>query len=64
MVLRQLAGSCDDKTTCPGVWVDDQAPDVVIVVGERLESSPVPLGSGEVAVRLRREIIHDAGRKA
>jgi hypothetical protein len=49
-----------DGDTCPGVWVDDQYPDDVIVVGILLASSPVPLGPGETAVRLCRRTLADA----
>ncbi|WP_322769609.1 hypothetical protein [Frankia sp. Cr1] len=62
MVLRQLATEeCKDGFTCPGVWVDDDDPDHVIVVGVVRDSpSPVPVGPGEVAVRLRRQTVRDA----
>mgnify|MGYP000243863705 CR=1 FL=1 len=60
MAVRRLAGVCEDKKTCPGVWTDDGYPEDVIVVSEQLEPSPVPLGAGEAAVRVRRQIVHEA----
>ncbi len=56
MVLRQLATECKDGVTCASVWEDDAA-DSVVVVGELVDPSPVPLGSGEQAVRLPRHVL-------
>ncbi|MEO6087451.1 MAG: hypothetical protein ABIQ18_30505 [Umezawaea sp.] len=62
MSLRQLSTeACKDGLTCPGVWVDDEVPEDVIVVGKVMPSGVVPLGQGEVAVRLRRQTIVAAG---
>ncbi len=60
MGLRRLSGQCEDIETCPGVWETDQRSADVIVVGELLDSSPVPLGPGECAVRLPRQVVRDA----
>lgn len=60
MGLRRLAGGCDDGDTCPGIWLDDQQPDEMIVVGLDLNPSPVLLGPGERAVKLRRETVREA----
>lgn len=61
MSLRQLSTEvCKDGLTCPGVWVDDVDPSHVVVVGEIMPSGAIPLGPGEVAVRLRRQTIVDA----
>lgn len=57
MAMRLLATECEDKFTCPGVWEDDADPGNVIVVGHVVDACPVPLGDGEIAVRLRRETI-------
>jgi len=59
MALRRLATeSCKDGYTCPSVWVDDEDPDHVIVVGELLESgSEIPMAANERAVRLRRDTV-------
>lgn len=60
MAIRQLATECRDKDGCPGVWEDDGDLVNVIVVGEVVDPCPVPLGAGEVAVRLRRQTVADA----
>jgi len=61
MALRLLATECKDGFTCPSVWVDDDDPDHVIVVGAVQEvPASVPVGPGEVAVRLRRQTVRDA----
>lgn len=68
MGLRNLTGGdddlCKDKLTCPGVWGDDEgealAVEDAIVIGELLDPSPVPLGPGERAVRLRRSVLRQA----
>lgn len=62
-MLRRVATDelCKDGYTCPGVWVDDD-PNIrdVVIVGEDLDPSPVPLGTGERAIRIRREIVQSA----
>lgn len=62
-MLRRVATDelCKDGYTCHGVWVDD-GPDVedVVIVGADLDPSPVPLGAGERAVRIRRQIVRSA----
>ncbi|MDP8929532.1 MAG: hypothetical protein M3O70_13415 [Actinomycetota bacterium] len=62
MALRRLTRDerCKDGFTCPGVWEEEQRPEGVVVVGELLEPSPVPLGPGERAVRLPRQVLRDA----
>lgn len=60
MALRQLSCSCLDKITCPGVWEDDDCPEDVIAVGMLLDPPPVPLGPGERAIRLPRQVLRDA----
>lgn len=61
MALRRMSGDCKDELgTCPGLWEEDQMLEDVIAVGRLLEPSPVPLGEGEVAVRLPRRVIRDA----
>jgi hypothetical protein len=44
----------------PRLWEEDQIPEDVIAVGTLLDPSPVPLGEGEVAIRLPRQVIVDA----
>ncbi len=56
--LRRLSGECRDVTTCPGVWAIDT--DDVVFVGFALEQSPVPLGPGELAIRLPKRVLRDA----
>lgn len=61
MVLRRLSGGCEDEIEAsPGLWDEDQVPEDVIAVGELLDPSPVPLGDGEVAIRLPRRVVVDA----
>ncbi len=63
MVLRRVATDelCKDGYTCHGVWVDDDPGMAdVVIVGEDLDPSPVPLGTGERAVRIRRQIMQSA----
>ncbi len=62
MALRRLTRDEQSKDgfTCPGVWEEEQHPEGVVVVGELLEPSPVPLGPGERAVRLPRHVLRDA----
>jgi len=60
MTLRRLSGACSgDDDPCHGIW-DDDHPDEVIVVGDLLDPSPVPLSPGEVAIRVRRQVVRDA----
>jgi hypothetical protein len=61
MSLRQLSTeACKDGVTCPGVWVDETDPEHIVVVGRLLHHEAVPVGPGEVAVRLRRQTVIDA----
>ena len=52
MSIRKLAGLCEDRKSCSGVWEDDRSPEDAIIVGQLLEPSPVSLGPGEAAIRL------------
>lgn len=63
MGLRRVATDelCKDGYTCHGVWVDDDpAIEDVVIVGAELDPSPVPLGTGERAIRIRRQIVQRA----
>jgi hypothetical protein len=62
MALKRISvdEACKDGFTCPSVWADDNDPEHVLVVGEIIESSPVPLGPGETAFRIRRQVLRDA----
>ncbi len=61
MAMRRLSGGdeCKDGWTCPGVWEEHPAAEDLVVVGQLLESSPVPLGPGEVAVRIPRTVLRN-----
>jgi hypothetical protein len=61
MALRRLSGDCEDEVEASaGLWDEDRIPEDVIAVGELLDPSPVPLGEGEVAIGLPRQVIVDA----
>lgn len=62
MTHRRLSvETCKDLYTCPSVWVDDDDPDHVVVVGELIEPGDgIPMATGERAVRLRRQTVIDA----
>lgn len=70
MALKRISvdAECKDGYTCPAVWVNDdtdkQSPvidaDQVLVVGKVVDSSPVPLAPGEIAVLVPRQVIRDA----
>jgi hypothetical protein len=61
MAVRRISGDreCKDGWTCPGVWEERPAAADLVVVGQLLEPSPVPLGPGEVAVRIPRAVLRD-----
>jgi hypothetical protein len=61
-MLRRLSVDdlCKDGRTCPSIWVDDDQPDDLVIVGHLLTPSTVPLGLGEVAIRVRRQVVTDA----
>jgi hypothetical protein len=53
---------CKDTRTCQSVWEDDEHPGEsadVVVVGIPAEPGTVPLAPGEIAIRVRRQIITD-----
>lgn len=63
MALRRVATdeTCKDGYTCSGVWADeDPGTEDIVIVGKDLDPSPVPLGTGERAVRIRRQIVQGA----
>jgi hypothetical protein len=51
---------CKDGLTCPSVWADESDPETAVVVGVLEQVHGVPLGPGEVAVRVRRQVLRDA----
>lgn len=62
MMLRRLSvdDQCKGKYTCPSVWQDDTDPDYLVVVGDSVPSGTVPMADGEVAIRVRRQVVADA----
>ena len=61
MTFRRLSvDDCTDGLTCPSVWLDDSDPDHVVIVGKVTPPGTVPVGAGEVAVRVRRQVIVNA----
>lgn len=52
---------CKGLQTCPSVWVADADPDHIVIVGKVVPAGTVPSGPDEVAVRLRRSTIIEAG---
>lgn len=57
---RLSVDQCKDTFTCPSVWRDSDDPEYAVVVGNVLDPSPVPVGAGERAVRLRVQTLVDA----
>jgi len=62
-MLRRLSVDdfCGAKGTCPAVWEDDDRPDELVIVGHPVEPGAVPLTEGEAAIRIRRQVVADAG---
>jgi hypothetical protein len=61
-MLRRLSvdASCKGAYTCPSVWQDDVNPDELVIVGHPAELGVVPMAEGEIAIRVRRQVIADA----
>lgn len=60
MAWRRLSDACLDKITCASFWEDDEHPeDDLIAVGPLIDSSPVPLGPGEGALRMPRRVVRE-----
>jgi hypothetical protein len=63
VMLRQVAGTCDDIETCPKVFDDGEH---AVVQGDMVDAATrghLHLGPGETAVRLPRRLILDAARR-
>jgi hypothetical protein len=62
MAMQRISvdAECKDGFTCPSVWTDDNDPEYAIVVGTVPPVASVPLAPGEVAIRVRRQVIRDA----
>ena len=65
MVLRRVAGGCDDGYTCPAVFVDGEA-ETVVVQGYRVEDGAtlgeLQLPEAEGAVRIPAAVLMEAAR--
>jgi len=61
-MMRRLSvdAECKGTYTCPSVWEDDQDPDYLVVVGNPAEFGGVPMADGEVAIRVKRQVVADA----
>ena len=61
-MLRRLSVDefCKGEFTCPSVWGDDEDLDYVVVVGDPVPAGTVPLADGEIALRVKRQVIADA----
>ena len=46
--------------TCPAVFADDGDPANLWIVGVPVPPGTVPVGPGEVAIRVKRQVIADA----
>ncbi len=60
--MRRLSvdAECKDGFSCPSVHADEADPLHVVVVGEAVPAGTVPLGPGEIAIRVKRQVIADA----
>lgn len=61
--MRRLSvdAACKDAYTCPSVWADDADPASLVIVGVPVAAGTVPLADGEIAIRIKRQVIADAG---
>lgn len=61
-MMRRLSvdQECKAQYTCPSVWEDDADPEYLVVVGHPVPAGTVPMADGEIAVRIRRDIVADA----
>lgn len=60
--MRRLSvdDECKDGFSCPSVHADDVDPTHLVIVGEPVPAGTVPLGPGEIAIRVKRQVIADA----
>jgi hypothetical protein len=60
--MRRLSvdAECKDGFSCPSVHSDDDDLTHLVIVGEPVPAGTVPLGPGEVAIRVKRQLIADA----
>lgn len=61
-MMRRLSvdAQCKDGFTCPSVNADEADPTHLVIVGEPVPADTVPLGPGEIAIRVKRQVIADA----
>jgi hypothetical protein len=61
--MRRLSvdSDCKDAFSCPSVHIDDADPEHLVIVGEEVPAGTVALGPGEIAIRVKRQVISDAG---
>ncbi len=52
---------CKDGFDCPAVWHDQDDPEHAVVVGTAPTAGLVAVGSGQAAVRVRHQVLNDAG---
>lgn len=55
-----VEASCKDGLTCPAVFDDTSDPDHLWIVGVPVEAGTVPVGDGEIAIRVKRQVVADA----
>lgn len=61
-MMRRLSVDveCKGTYTCPSVWQDDTDPDYLLVVGHPAQVGAVPMAEGEIAIRVKRQVVADA----
>lgn len=52
---------CKDGWDCPSVWHDQDVPEKAVVVGTAPVAGLVEVGSGQVAVQVRHQVLNDSG---
>lgn len=62
MPMQELSRDADCKnSTCPSVHIDTDDPDHVYVVGVPVPAGiTLPIGDGEIALKVKRQVIADA----
>jgi hypothetical protein len=61
-MLRRISVDmdCKAKGTCQSVWSDDEITEDIVIIGRAVAPGTVPLATGEVAIRVKRQVIADA----
>jgi hypothetical protein len=60
MQRLSVDAECKDGFSCPSVHVDDADPAHLVIVGVPVPAGTVPLGPGEIAIRVKRQVIAEA----